>query len=374
MNSKAKILYFVHLPPPVHGVSKCNELVVNSIYINENLHKRVLNINYNTSLETVNKFGPNKIFKYFKTLVSFFIELVFHRPDLIYYTIPPTGIGLYKDIPYILILKVLQIHPIFHLHGKGIYENVSDSSFKKELHRFIYSKSSIIHLSNNLLEREILRLNIRKSNYYVVNNGIENNTISNSYVKESNDIQVLFLSNLRISKGILMAFEIIKKIRDETDIKFKFNVVGEFKDETTKKIVMTYVGSNNLSEVSQFHGALYGKNKFELLNKMDVLLYPSFNDAFPLVILEALQSGLPVIASDQGAIPEMIDDTMGVVFKTGDINDAFSKFKSILSLNEKNRIDISNNCRKIFSQKYTTYEFEKNIKKVISEALKKPLI
>ena len=68
--------------------------------------------------------------------------------------------------------------------------------------------------------------------------------------------------------------------------------------------------------------AKYGKEKFDIIKKMDILFYPTFNDAYPLVLLECLQIGMPVVASNQGAIPEIIDKNTGFIFETGQLGDA----------------------------------------------------
>lgn len=61
-------------------------------------------------------------------------------------------------------------------------------------------------------------------------------------------------------------------------------------------------------------GAVHGRQKAELLAGAKALLFPSrLNEAFGLVIAEALMSGTPVIASASGAIPEILRPTTGFV-------------------------------------------------------------
>lgn len=68
-------------------------------------------------------------------------------------------------------------------------------------------------------------------------------------------------------------------------------------------------------------------------NAADIFVLPSVNEAFGLVLLEALASGLPVIASNTGACPEILGSA-GILFSQGDSVDLANKIVEALH-NEK---------------------------------------
>ncbi|WP_299127630.1 glycosyltransferase [uncultured Winogradskyella sp.] len=366
-----RVLYFIQLPPPIHGAAMTNELVFNSTCINTDIEKRLIRIKYSQNLSAINKFSLKKVLKYTQFFFKFSYELVFYRPNLVYYSIPPTGKGLYKDLPFVLVLKLLKVKPLYHLHGKGISQNVSKSKFIKNIHRWVYSNAVIVHLSLSLLELEIKKLNLRNSDLHVVNNGIipiekDFTKINHSELDLNDDI--LFLSNLRISKGILFALEILNKLL-ESNKKVKLNIVGDFRDVSTRNKVMDYIKLNNIENNVIFYGALYGNKKFEVLAKTSFLLYPSFNDAYPLVLLESLQLGIPIVASNQGAIPEIVNDEVGYVFKTGDLSAAINLCEQMLNKTIAEKQHMSRECKYYFETNFTNTIFEKNMKQVINAAL-----
>lgn len=87
---------------------------------------------------------------------------------------------------------------------------------------------------------------------------------------------------------------------------------GELKEETEAFIV-----SHNLKERIFMLG--WRKDATELLADMDILLLPSLTEGTPMVILESMAMGVPVIASGVGGIGEVIEDQKtGLLIEPGD--------------------------------------------------------
>jgi alpha-maltose-1-phosphate synthase len=54
-----------------------------------------------------------------------------------------------------------------------------------------------------------------------------------------------------------------------------------------------------------------------LFRRSDLFVFPTLADTFPLVVLEAMSHGLPVLASKVGGIPYQIDESCGVLVQPG---------------------------------------------------------
>lgn len=117
----------------------------------------------------------------------------------------------------------------------------------------------------------------------------------------------LSISNLNTSKGtfvLLDAAEHLLKLTSDFHIHF----VGAPTAEISEERMQQEIESRGLQQVVTYHGRQYGVDKESRFAEADCFVHPTLDDCFPLVILEAMQHSLPVIATPVGAIPDMVID------------------------------------------------------------------
>jgi glycosyltransferase involved in cell wall biosynthesis len=85
----------------------------------------------------------------------------------------------------------------------------------------------------------------------------------------------------------------------------------------------------------------------------DVLAVPSFLEGFPLVVVEAMLAGIPVVATRVGGIPEIVvpEDT-GLLVPTGDA-DALSQAIHRLVTDEVLRAHVIERARSVAMEQFT---------------------
>ncbi len=97
----------------------------------------------------------------------------------------------------------------------------------------------------------------------------------------------------------------------------------------------------------------------KLYNIADVSLVPSRNEAFGLVVIEAMASGTPVVGTNQGGIPEIITDETGLLFEPENYHELAEKVSSVLDGKRKFNSDY------IANYAYNTYSEDELIKPLI---------
>lgn len=108
--------------------------------------------------------------------------------------------------------------------------------------------------------------------------------------KEFNNKNILFVGRLSKRKGLELAFNSLKLVKNE----YKLTIVGDGpqKDELVKKVNELGLAGN-----VEFKGSLNGQELLEEYRRADCFIIPSYVDCFGLVISEAMCNSLPIIAS-----------------------------------------------------------------------------
>ena len=131
---KTRILYFIQLPPPVHGVSVINHQIFSSDIINKDIDKLLLEIKFSDRFDQLRRLSMNKILKFFRLCLQLITIIIKKKPDWIYFSFMPVGSGFFRDALFVLIMRIFQKKIIFHIHNRGIAVNA-----KKKRYRAIIS-------------------------------------------------------------------------------------------------------------------------------------------------------------------------------------------------------------------------------------------
>jgi glycosyltransferase involved in cell wall biosynthesis len=145
-------------------------------------------------------------------------------------------------------------------------------------------------------------------------------------------LRIGFLSYFVEMKGIFYLLSAIKELK-KSDLSFILHIAG---DGPLRNEMESYIEENNLSDNMKFHGLIKNKEKDLFFRDLDVFILPSISkgietDGLPVVLMEAVSYGVPIISTNISGIPEIcINDYNGYLIEERSvvgIVDAIAKFR-----------------------------------------------
>jgi len=152
----------------------------------------------------------------------------------------------------------------------------------------------------------------------VIHNGVEVEKAKNqkSEVKSlEKKIRIVFVGRLAQQKDPLLLLRAFYSLSPELKNKAEISVIGE---GSKRKELEKFIKESKLEGKVKLLGGMPRDKVFEVLKKSDIFALISNWEGFPITILEAMNCGLPVIASDVGGIKEAVDENCGILVKRGD--------------------------------------------------------
>jgi glycosyltransferase involved in cell wall biosynthesis len=124
--------------------------------------------------------------------------------------------------------------------------------------------------------------------------------------------RLLTVAALAEKKGHADLLESLPDLRRSRQVTLDVVGDGELRGELERQTRLL-----QLSDVVRFHGVLPKEQVAELMRTADLFVLPSLFENFPCVLIEAMASGLPSVATAVGGVPELLDGTGGTLCPPG---------------------------------------------------------
>lgn len=364
---KPTILFILHMPPPVHGASMMGKYIHDSKIVNETFDCHYINLTTAKNLEDIGRAGARKLFKFFKLLIRICKEVKKLKPQLVYITPNACGVAFYKDFVVVLLLKIMGCNIVAHYHNKGVTTR-QECKPDKWLYKRFFKGIRVILLAKPLYAD--IQHFVKREQVLFCPNGIPESHSAIKIVRGNNIPCILFLSNLLIDKGVLTLLDACKLLKEQGYV-FQCDFVGGETADMDSKRFRQECAQRGIVNCVTYHGRKYGDEKLFFFNKADIFVLPTFNECFPLVLLEAMEQGLPCISSAIGGTLEIVDDgKTGFLVPCREVMPLAERI-SILLTDETLRKRLGEAGRIKFEREYTLQHFEKNIKQCLMLCLQR---
>lgn len=369
-HSKPRILMVAPLPPPVHGSSMVSRSMKESHKLNEAFTMDWVNLSTSRKMEEVGSLSKmlmaRKAVRFVVSYLRTIWLLLTHRYDLCYLAITCHGVGFLKDAPFVLLCKLFGKRIVIHQHNKGMSRDV-DKPLSRQLLRLVYKGTKVILLSWYLFP-DVERI-VRREDVVVCPNGITPEADSAPRLIPNEVPRLLFLSNLLRDKGVLTLLDALMILKDGGHT-FVCDFVGSETRDMDAETFRMEAWKRGLEGVAVYHGCKYGKEKEVYFKHADIFVFPSFDECLPLVILEAMEYGLPVVSTGEGGIRDEVEDGRnGLVVETRNAAALATALERLIS-DEPLRRTMGEEGRRMFNERFTMERFEERMCDVLRSCMK----
>lgn len=223
-----------------------------------------------------------------------------------------------------------------------------------------YSKIDKIITPSQFYRNKLIEFGVPEDKVTYIPNFLKDETVE--YEEKTGENYLLYFGRLSEEKGIMT----LVKAMDNIKADLKIVGTGPLKDS-----IQEYIAENKIENVKVL-GFKSGKELNTLIaNAKAVVLSSEWYENGPYSAIESLRLGRPIIGSDLGGIPELIEEGKnGYIFKHGDVMQLHEKIEKMISQTEDETKKMQEESRKIFLQQYTDETHYNSLKKIY-QSLKK---
>ena len=357
MNETVRILVIGQVPPPYHG---SNVMTQNLLQALDRLGHTVYFVNksFSREMSEVRKISFRKFLRIPPLVFILLQTIIRYRPNMCVYFIANSPGAFVADAFLIRLIRIFDIPYILRFGAKGFQKLSIRNIFLRYLVSTTFKGSLGGIVKSDNLKPDVNDF-ISDNRLISVPNCVCDTVFLSNQREGSSVIQVLFLSNLMPAKGPMQFLKAASRVIEKTS-NVHFVLAGTMWREDFYKELVSYIEQNGLKEFVSLPGGVYGREKYELFSSSHIFVFPTHNETFGIVILEAMRACLPVIASAEGAIPETVQDGItGYIINPHDPIEIADRIQTLID-DDKLRHRMGSRGYERFKTKYTIEAYARN--------------
>jgi glycosyltransferase involved in cell wall biosynthesis len=299
-------------------------------------------------VRTIQTTSTRNIFeKIYLTILSYLVFLFFlivFKPNVVvvHYA---SNLSFIRKSLFILTSKMFRFNTICHLHGGGFIDFYSSSNSVFRYYIRAILNCATVNVVLGSIWQKFFKEDLNLVNVVVIPNSFEFNE-SGRNVSEEKCIDVIYVGRVEKNKGVFDLVQSLQSMQEDISVCF----VGRVIDDGVPDVYLK--------------GELPYESVLNLIGRSKVLCLPSYIEAFPLVILEGIAADAIVVATDVGAVKDILGVDYPFIFEKGDV-DTLSNILTAIKKDPKlalekvrenySRCKIDYDCSKVLSDLLAEY-------------------
>jgi glycosyltransferase involved in cell wall biosynthesis len=350
-------------PPPFHGQALVTQQVFEMNWSPREVYK--IEARFSSSIEDVGSAGLAKLLVLLKVAYKMLFARFRLGAEALYITAGSANwVPLVRDVILIGLIGRLYKSVFVHYHSGGLPEWFDQSNLAKVLGKWAYGGATV---AIGLSEAVAVPC-FEKTRKAIVRNGVEAPPKLES--KERNEKRrLLFIGALRSGKGVDILLDAVDLLQKRNVDDFEIEFVGDWISKDYEKAVRERVEEARLSKRVIFSGILSGSEKWMALQRADFFVFPSHyqSENQPLVVIEAMAMGVPVISTKWRGIPEMVlEGETGFLVEPQNSHSLADTLATAFEMTNQQLHEMGENSRERFSNHFSVTAFSARMREVIA--------
>lgn len=296
----------------------------------------------------------------FKDLL-FAIKLMWrNRPDIVISNFAANNIMLFVSWLFGAEKRVCYYHTLISQYLADFGKLGPGQRFNIVRKNFFFRKATHILASSLSAKKDILTYyRVKEENIYIFPNALPDKHITN----KGSLNKIGFIGRLHRSKGVDILIDAFYKLSLEMP-GLQLSIAGSGEE---KERLEAQTEALSLSGKVTFEGNVPNDEICNFIAELVFLVVPSRIDNLPTVVLEAFSTGTPVIGSNAGGIPDMVEDKKtGLLFENEDVDSLYRAMKRLITERELwNKL--SQEAKAKFDDRYSLEKLPERYERLLAE-------
>jgi glycosyltransferase involved in cell wall biosynthesis len=356
-----KMIVVGQTPPPFGGQAIMLQRTINLHIPGLEMHH--VRMHFSHHFGEAGRMGFRKVIEGLKVILSIVTTRLRRGAQVLYY--PPAGpnlVPILRDLVILISTRWMFQRVVLHFHASGLAEFLERSSpVLRFLARWAYDRPDLAIEVAHGAPREGAAIRAKRS--VVVWNGVEDAAADFPPRQRSQHrrCKVLFAGILFEDKGVIDLIDACAILANE-GVDFECELMGDPRSEQMQERLVARIENHGLTGHVRLLGVLTGATKWQTFHEADIFCFPTYyaSESFPLVALEAMSFGLPVVATTWRGLADIVTDEVGIAVPIRDAG-AIAAALSALIHDPQRREKLGAAGRRRYVELFTMKEFERNL-------------